>query len=320
MTAYIDTPSADLIEDYETYMIQECRTEASVASALELLYRIDHDLRPRGLAESARDEIVAWLAQRHPCQLARAREGKQTKAWSRKTKATYHAHLTSFYSRATDEDDPWITSNPMRGIRRPRIWPGVPQPTPDDIVRLCVTTAAWPYRLHCILAAYAGLRPIEIAYLDREDITERWIMIRHGKGDKPAIIPTEPPVWRAVKDLPPGPITRKLCGRPADRQWVSKGTSQYLQETLHCPPHTSLRYLRHWHGTWLRRHYDLRTVQERMRHESLQTTQIYTAVTEAELLASTGALPDFTIEDGDVADGDDDGGPGNPAPQSGSPD
>jgi site-specific recombinase XerD len=114
------------------------------------------------------------------------------------------------------------------------------------------------------------------------------------KGNKPAVIPTEPAVWRAVRDLPPGPLVTRN-GQPISRRYASRQTSAYLHRRMGID--TSPRYLRHWHGTWLRRHYDLRVVQERMRHASVATTQIYTAVTEAELVASTGWLPFVVSED-----------------------
>lgn len=274
-----DTPSADMIMAYRIHLVAAHRSPQTVKSAIDLLFRLDREL-PCGLAEAYAQELKTWLAREH---------------WSASAKATYRAHIVGFFEWACDEDDPWLTYNPARRLPRPRVNLGVADPVPDDELRLCVgESAEQPWRLICILAAYAGLRPCEIAAACREDVTERWIKTV-GKGSKPAVVPTEPPVWRAVRDLPPGVLIRRPRGQAAYAKWISEKTAKYLREIVGVD--TTLRHLRHWHGTWLRRHYDLRTVQERMRHANLRTTQVYTAVTQAELLSSVGALPDFTTAD-----------------------
>lgn len=268
-----------MIQEYRVHLVAASRSPRTIKSTIDLLYRLDREL-PRGLAEAYASELKGWLARED---------------WSASTKATFRALIVGFFEWACDEEDRWLDYNPAARLPRPHVNLGVPDPTPDEGVRLCVSeAAAQPWRLICILAAYAGLRPIEIAAIRREDVTEHWIKTV-GKGNKPAVVPTEPPVWQAVKDLPPGVLVRRPMGAPANARWVSSKTSLYLRKELGVD--TSLRHLRHWHGTWLRRHYDLRTVQERMRHASLQTTQGYTAVTKAELLSSRGALPDFTTAD-----------------------
>jgi integrase len=292
-----NTRNADMIEEYRVHLVSAGRSTLTIESVLDLLFRLDREL-PAGLAEAYPRELKAWLAQpRLGCG-----DGDR---WSANTIATYRSHMVEFYKWACDEDDPWLTYDPARRLPRPKVNRGVPQPTTDEAVQRIVSEAAEPFRLICILAAYGGLRPIEIADIRREDITERLIVIRRGKGNKPAVIPTEPAVWRAVRDLPPGPLVTRN-GQPISRRYASRQTSAYLHRRMGID--TSPRYLRHWHGTWLRRHYDLRVVQERMRHASVATTQIYTAVTEAELVASTGWLPDFTASAqgeglGDAEDG-----------------
>lgn len=277
-----DTPAADMIEAHRTHLVAAGRAKQTIDLTMCVLYRLDREL-PQGLAEAYPQELKTWLAHEE---------------WSASAKATYRAVIVGFYEWATAEDDPWLTYNPAAKLPRPRVRPGVPDPTPDDELRRCVTEAKEPFRLICILAAYAGLRPVEIAAIHREHVTEKLIRTT-GKGNKPAVIPTEPAVWQAVKDLPPGVLVRQpKGGNAATAKWVSAATAEYLRKTMGVD--TTLRHMRHWHGTWLRRHHDLRVVQERMRHSHLNTTERYTQVTRAELLASAGALPDFTTPDAPV--------------------
>lgn len=271
-----DTPSADMIEEYRNHLIIAGCTRRTIDETVRALYQFDREL-PCGLAQAYTHELRTMLAHED---------------WSVSTRATYRVFLGGFFDWATDEDDPWLTYDPARRLPRPKVNPGVPDPVGDSELHRCLMQAREPFRLICILAAYEGLRPIEIAAIRREDVTNKWIKTV-GKGNKPAVVPTEPVVWRAVSDLPPGALIRRPRGGPADAKWVSQATANYMRKQLNVD--TTLRHLRHWHGTWLRRHHDLRVVQKRMRHSNLNTTQRYTDVTDAEFLASAGALPDFTL-------------------------
>lgn len=278
----ITTPTADLIEEHRAWLQAGGFSRRTAHEACKLLARVDAET-PHGLAHALPHELVRWLAQG---------DGRD---WAPSTTAAYRQHLRRFYVWACDPDDQVLDYDPSITLRKPKIHRPVPDPATDEQVRLCVTATVLPWRLHCILAAYAGLRPVEIAALQREDVTEELVRINRGKGWKPAVVPCEPAVWRAVRDLPPGPVTRKRSG-PATAAWVSIHTAGYLRNRAHIQ--TNLRRLRHWHCTWLQRHHPIRVVQERMRHASIQTTQGYAAVTSAELAASRGTLPDFDAPGG----------------------
>lgn len=274
------SPSADLISEHLTWLRAGGLSNRTIGDAGKLLHRVDATL-PKGLAGALSAELAGWLA------------GPDNRQWSTQTRATYRGHIVRFYTWACDPDDPVLDYNPAARLRRPRVRPHIPDPASDDQVRRCLTTTLQPWRLHCLLAAYAGLRPMEIADLHRADIDEHHIRVRDGKGHKPARIPTEPIVWRAVMDLPDGPITRKSPHAPATARWVSGATRAHLYRR---GIRTSLRRLRAWHATHLRRHVDPFVVQQRMRHESVATTQRYVGISAAELAASVGLLPDYTWE------------------------
>lgn len=290
-------PCADLIADHREWMEAGAFSKRSIDDACELLDRVDRHLAavhmeregvPLGLAGAYPEELTAWLAQRH-CPPG-------YRQWSAQTRATYRQHLRRFYAWANDSDDPRLTYDPSVRLRRPKVNKSVPSPTPQAQVEQILARARQPWWLHCLLAAKVGMRPIEIAAARRSDFTATHVRIPHGKGDKPATLPLDGEVWEAVRDLPPGPITRKLGGGPANANWVSNLTAAHLRR-IGVP--TSLRYLRHWYATWLLDHgVTLREVQELMRHESVATTQGYTAVTEARLRAAILTLPRFGVAAG----------------------
>lgn len=280
-SAHPHSPNNDLIREHCLWLAGGMAPR-SIQSAYELLGRVDTDLH-KGLAEALPQELAAWLAgiHRHP----------HAPPWSRSTRATYRAHIIRFYQWACDPDDPVLDYDPSARLLRPKVSAGVPDPASDAQVQACITTLNQPWQLHTVLAAYAGLRPCEIAALRREDVTETHIRIRDGKGGKVATLPVEPPVWRAVRDLPRGAVTRKVNGQPATYSWVSMSTAAAMRRA---GINTTLRHLRHWHATHLRQHHDVFVVQQRMRHSNVRTTQGYAAVLPGELAASVGTLPDFT--------------------------
>ena len=111
-----------------------------------------------------------------------------------------------------------------------------------------------------------------------------------GKGDKPAILPTHDEVWRAVRDLPAGPIARSRAGEPVHGRYISCKFLLYCRDIG--LPGVSMHRLRHWYGTTLyQATKDLRKTQELMRHESPATTAIYTLIPDEERRAAIHALP-----------------------------
>lgn len=74
-------------------------------------------------------------------------------------------------------------------------------------------------------------------------------------------------------------VTFHADGRIARPSTVSRRFSEMARE-LGMPPGTTMHTMRHTHATWLIMHgYDMRTVQERMRHADVRTTlALYTSV------------------------------------------
>lgn len=269
-----DDPTMDarFIDEYLDYLRAAGAAERTIGAARDVLHRLHREL-PAGLCRALPHELVGVLSVR------------RTAA----TKATYRAHLRRFFGWAVDGPSPCLDWDPSAGLPRPRVPARLPRPATDEQVTAALRRARPPWRLHCLLAAYAGLRCCEIAALDRADITASDILV-HGKGGKQRSIPTDPDVWAAVQDLPPGPVTRRLDGEPADAGWVSRSTGSHLRRYVGV--RTSLHRMRSWYATQILEVCgDVMVVKELLGHASVATTQVYTLVRPERLAAAVAGLP-----------------------------
>lgn len=223
-------------------------------------------------------DIAAWIAE-HP-------------QWGQSTAATYYSYLLSFFK--------WLMlfghrrDNPMARLQTPRRPQRCPRPVTDtDLTRLLGTPMKRRTRVMILLGALAGLRVSEIAKVRGEDVdtdgARLWV---EGKGGKRAWVPLHPVLAEVAKTMPargwwfPG-----NCRRPG-LSMRGQSTSDIITAVMrraNIPgtPHS----LRHWYATTLLAEgADLRTVQELMRHSSVQTTQVYTAVPDARRQAAVAKL------------------------------
>lgn len=260
--------ATDLIDGYLAYLRSASASDNTIKARRRTLGVLDRDL-PYGLEEVAPEDLVAWLW----------REGL-----SAGSRDTYYGCMAGFYRWAVDTGH--FDFDPTAQIPRPKVPQRLPRPVTDEQLRDVLTRAADPYRLWALLAAYAGLRCVEISRLHREDVTERTLTIRRGKGDKPRVVPTHPAVWAEVSGLPAGPITE------LDAHQVSIYFVLYVTRNLKITG-VSLHPLRHWFGTMVQRlHKDLRVTQELMGHASPATTAGYALVSADDSRAAVSLLPD----------------------------
>jgi integrase len=270
----------NIIEDYLDHLQVAGRSRRTVDARREILYRIEADL-PYGLAQATTEELQGWIY----------RDG-----WSAATRETYYGAVRSFCLWATNPWNQRLDFDPSELLPRPSTPRGLPRPITDEQLRHIIAMADEPYLLWTKLAAYAGLRCCEIADLDREHVTEQTLTIVHGKGGKPALLPTHPVIWEAVAPLPPGPLALTTAGARADAKYVSIRTAIYFRRRL-AMPGVALHRARHWYGTTLyRATRDIRRTQELMRHSSPTTTAIYTLVSDEERRTAIHALPTITAQ------------------------
>jgi integrase/recombinase XerD len=216
-------------------------------------------------------DVQRWLAQ------------PSLAAWSR---VTYYNHARSFFGWLHETGQ--ISTNPMAQVRRPRTPTGRPKPLTPDEVDAALAAAKGNVRAWLLLALYAGLRAHEIAKIRGEDVTELCIFVK-GKGGTEAFLPTHPKVWALASEFPrsgwwfPG-----QSGRAVNANSVSILTGR-LFDSLGIDG--SIHRARHTYATsLLRRGTNIRVVQALMRHASLDSTALYTAVDEDELRAAVALL------------------------------
>lgn len=266
-----------LIDEYLEHMRRAHGDTQTVTDRRRILERLDEEL-PFGVGQVSTEDLRAWLY-------------RPDTGWSQNTLATYFRCIKSFYDWASDPDDPWLSANPARSLERTRTAGAVPRACTDEQLADLLARAAEPFRLWAILAAYAGLRCCEIAGLDRQDVTERELIVRRGKGGRPRVHDTDETVWRAVRDLPRGPLARhRDTGERATAHYVSARAGDHFKRTLGIP--VTLHRMRHWLGSTVQREYrDIRVTQRILGHATLASTQVYTTATDEQQRAARATLP-----------------------------
>ncbi len=277
---------SDLISAYLAHIRAGGYAPDTVAMREYLLRRLDKEL-PSGLATADSDELAGWFA--------------QYQGW---TLHTYWSHAHGFYAWATTGRDPYVDYNPMTELIHPRSPKCLPRPVSDAQAATALALPP-PWGVAATLGFYGGLRCGEIARLDRADITPEHMTILR-KGGKRASVEVHAEVWRAVTDLPPGPVVTNARG---DR-WIPNRLSRAFsaQMTAAGMPDVTLHRFRHAYATRLLLDkelggagVDIRVIQELLGHEQLSSTQIYCQVTGRQRRLAVQALPTLTTPSQDAA-------------------
>ena len=308
------TPAAaDLATAVETWLgrlaDERRRSEHTIAA-----YRRDLDDFLRFLAEhrgAAPDlaalgtltvrDVRAWLARR-------AREGLARTSTARALSA-----VRVFFRHLEREGVP--VSSALSLVKAPCTPRAVPRPLTEgqaravvDLEGLSAGPPDWITRRDAavLLLLYGcGLRIGEALSLDRADAPTPGAKLHSlmitGKGNKQRVVPVLPVVAEAIADylaacphrLEPGdPLFVGARGKRLQPRLVQQ-TMARLRGALGLPASATPHALRHSFATHLLAGGgDLRTIQELLGHASLSTTQRYTEVDEAGLLAAyTAAHP-----------------------------
>lgn len=274
----------DLIAEYERHLRRLDRSPNTIACYIRTLRQADREL-PEGLLLATTDELEAWLFSTSPARRGGGPRGKTTR---------------SHYVRILKGFGKWSISPKLpERLRRdfdataelPDLKPAEvkPKPTREDALTQLLRTVGAPYAVWILLAAYGGLRCIEISRLDREDITAERIWL-HGKGDKERFVPTHPLIWEAVKDLPAGPLAVGERGeRLSPTQVGHRGNYRIRKAGVRG---TSMHKLRTRFGTQT---YDatrdLVAVQELLGHSGPNVTRRYVEVNRDRMASAVASLP-----------------------------
>lgn len=215
--------------------------------------------------------------------------------WGQSTAATYYSYLMSWHKWLVMMDH--RSENPMHRTQTPRRPERSPRPVADDdLIRLLNTRVRHRTKVMIFLHALAGLRVSEIARVKGEDIDRSANRIHVlGKGSKKAWVPLHPLLAELAETMPKTgwwfPGNSRRPGQPIRSKSVSDIIGNAMRRAgIQGTPHA----LRHWYATTLLNDgADLRTVQELMRHSSVQTTQVYTQVPDARRNEAVGRLDPF---------------------------
>ena len=193
-----------------------------------------------------------------------------------KTRYDWISDLHCFYRWAID----WghLTEDPTNRIVRPRLPRRLPRPIATGDLATAVQMAGPTMRSWLSLAAFGGLRCVEIARLEVDCLLWDDHLIRVlGKRDKERLVPMHPEVERVLRSNPMpsrGRVFRRPRGGGYPPAQISREVSLYLSSIgINATAHQ----LRHWFGTNVFRSSgrDLRVTQELLGHSSPQTTAIY---------------------------------------------
>jgi integrase/recombinase XerC len=200
------------------------------------------------------------------------------------------------------------TAAALGAIRAPKAGRRLPRPlSPTDAKAMTTTDlrdgeAREPWILArdaAVLALCygAGLRISEALSIRRADapVGETDAVTIVGKGQKSRSAPIIPPVRRTIEDYlslcpyalePAGPLFVGAKGGPLSPRIVQLAMER-MRGALGLPETATPHALRHSFATHLlARGGDLRTIQDLLGHVSLSTTQVYTGVDSARLLAA----------------------------------
>jgi len=212
------------------------------------------------------------------------------------TRCAEISHLRGFYAWLVEHDH--LAVNPAVRLRRPRRPRRLPNPMPDDDLRLALDTAPEPIRTWIALAAYGGLRCCEIAQLRGEDYvrSQAILVIREQKGGDTGVVSVGPVLGEILSGQPLTgwwftrwdgvlePIHPGQLQRHANR-WLH---AQGITHTMHSG--------RHWYGTHLQRSTgNLRITQECLRHRTPVSTAGYTFVGAGDVAQAVADLPRMTV-------------------------
>jgi site-specific recombinase XerD len=194
--------------------------------------------------------------------------------WTPSTVKSFRSTMREFYRWALLEE--LTDRDPARLLPRTRVPMGGPRPASDEALNTAMERADDRVRLMLRLASQAGLRCREIARVRVEDVFSDltgWSLRVDGKGGRERFVPLPDELARDILDHAEGYLFVGNEDGHLSAAYVSKLISRAM-------PGATAHQLRHRYAT---RAYqlggqDIRAVQELLGHESVATTQIYTAV------------------------------------------
>jgi len=205
----------------------------------------------------------------------------------------YIRTLKAFFSWATREE--YLRSNPMTVITMPKSPAKIINTfTDEQIAKLsdvCLQSSLNGHRDLTILLLFldSGLRVSELISIDLDDVnlSEGYIVIRHGKGQKERIVPigsiVQKSLWKYINMYRPNPLTDSIIrlfltskGLPLARNTVQQMVRRLARRAgitgVRCSPHT----FRHsFAKKYIVNGGDIFSLQRILGHSSLASVRLY---------------------------------------------
>lgn len=227
------------------------------------------------------------------------------------------ATIRSFYKYLTVKTKQ-LDVNPVEGLDTPKTTKSLPRYlTLDESRRLLdAVDGVNRERDYCIICLFlnCGLRISEIVGLNIGDVRGDSLRVL-GKGNKERIVYLNDACQTAIEAYKP--VRSQMVGSSVSALFVSNRRQRMGREAVHAmvkktllkagldPDKYSSHKLRHTAATlMLQNGVDVRTLQEVLGHEHLNTTQIYTHVDNSELRVAAQANPlaEYIPEHNDASD------------------
>jgi len=213
--------------------------------------------------------------------------------------------IRSFFKYLTDKMHK-LDENPAATLDTPKIKKTLPKhlTVDESLDLLSAVDGQFKERDYCILTLFlnCGLRVSELVGLNVGDIRDDNSVVVTGKGNKERLVYLNPACIDAINAYLP--VRRTL--KPSDRnalfvsrqnnrisvktvQWLVK---KYITTAGLDPNRYSVHKLRHTAATLMYQNgVDVRTLQELLGHENLDTTKIYTHVDSSQMRQAVDANP-----------------------------
>lgn len=220
------------------------------------------------------------------------------------TRARKIATIRSFYKYLTLKTKQ-LEVNPVADLDSPKTTKTLPRYlTLDESKRLLeAVDGVNKERDYCILCLFlnCGLRISELVGLNMGDVQPDCLRVL-GKGSKERMVYLNDAARAAIDAYLP--VRRTMAAQGCDALFVSNRRKRMSTDSVHAmvkktllkagldPDKYSSHKLRHTAATLMIQHgVDVRTVQEVLGHEHLNTTEIYTHIDNAELRVAADANP-----------------------------
>ena len=292
---------SDAARDALTHWLSGLKSLRGASDATVEAYRRDvvdylsfmgeHHGGPQGIAALGTvttGDIRAWMARERGA-------GLGARSLARKLSA-----VKTFHRWLAERDGIEVT--PVLSARAPKFQRSLPRPLAEDAARAMIGTVGTADARPWIQARDAavvtvlygcGLRISEALSISVDDLPLGETLRIRGKGGKERIVPIIAPARHAVEaylDIQPHPMTagdpvfKAIRGGPLAARTVQKSMAQ-ARMALGLPATATPHAMRHSFATHLlSAGGDLRSIQDLLGHESLSTTQVYTAVDTARLM------------------------------------